>query len=574
MLEVWRFGGQHCAAGAVTENDPEQLEIDESDFTAVFDGVKWTMEWKWENGELTMANQCSEYAVPNDCREIFDDEVSQWISNGWLEKFNPDFHGKADGVIPLMAARQPNKPKKVRPVMDYRQLNTFIKSNPGIDVAVCQEKLPSWRKRDNLASILDLRKAYLQIHVSEQLQRFQLVKFKGQLYVMKRMSFGLSVAPKVMSKIIAKVLAQDSRISEGTDHYIDDIWVDESVVTAEEEIPTKYELFSVIGEFIGHYPVAGWLRLACSYLKRQTNKIGWDEEIPVPVRAFAKEVMNRISQHDPVTGRWSVSNVLEGDVWCDASSLAVGCCLETDGSIVEDATWLRKVDGSHINVAELEAVIKGLNIALRWGIAKLKIVTDSASVYGWVRSILVDSKRPKVSGLSEMVIKRRLGIISQLVIEYHIKMTIQLVPSTSNKADVLTRVPQKWLNSPCLAVVTLADKTKEITKLHGKHHLGVKKTLYLAKRMCGQDVDEKVVKQVVDSCNQCRRVDPVSIKWNHGRLSVDKVWQRVAMDIAYVNKRAFLTLIDCGPSRFAMWRRLPNETASTVAKELHRIFLE
>ncbi|XP_067931882.1 uncharacterized protein [Watersipora subatra] len=219
-------------------------------------------------------------------------------------------------------------------------------------------------------------------------------------------------------------------------------------------------------------------------------------------------------------------------------------------------------------------MIKGLNIALCWGIARLKIVIESASVYGWVRSVLVDSKKPKVSGLSEMVIKRRLGIISQLVMEYHIKMTIQLVSSTSNKADVLTRVPQKWLNSPCLAVVTLDDKTKEITRLHGKHHLGVKKTLYLTKRMCGQDVDEKVVKQVVDSCNQCRRVDPVSIKWNHERLSADKVWQRVAMDIAYVNKRAFLTLIDCGPSRFAMWRRLPNETASTVAKELHRIFLE
>ncbi|XP_067933222.1 uncharacterized protein [Watersipora subatra] len=343
--------------------------------------------------------------------------------------------------------------------------------------------------------------------------RFQLVKFKGQTYVMKRIGFGLSVA--------LKVLAQDSCISEGTDHYIDGIWVDESVVTAEEvrwllvkEIPTKHELFSMSGKLIGHYPVAGWLRPAGSYLKRQTNEIGWDEEIPVPVRALAKEVMNRILQHDPV-----------------------------DGSIVEDATWLRKVDGSHINVTELGAVIKGLNIALHWGIAKLKIVIDSASVHDWVRSILVNSKRPKVSGLSEMVIKRRLRSISQLVMKYHIKMTIQLVPSTSNKADELTRVPQKRLNSAYLAVVTLDDKTREVTTLHGKHHLGVEKTLYLAQRVGGQNMNEKVVKQWVDFCNQCRRVDPISVKWNHGRLSVDK-------------------------------RRLPNETAAAVAKELNRIFLE
>ncbi|XP_067942947.1 uncharacterized protein [Watersipora subatra] len=436
-----RFGGQHCAAGAMMENDPEQLKIDESDFTAVFDGVKWTMEWKWENGEPTMANQCSEYAVPNNCREIFEDEVSQWISNGWLEKSNPHVHGKADDVIPLMAVRQPNKPKKVRPVMDYRQLNTFIKSNPGIDVTVCQEKLRAWRKRDNQASILDLRKAHLQIHVSEQLQRFQLMKFKGQIYVMKRMGFGLSVAPKIMSRIIA--LAKEVRR-----------------LLSKESLETKEPV-----------PLTNSHVLGLRVIKDPDNQYKWYrdgvvpilQEIPtkLPARAFAKEFMNRISQHDPVTGCWSVSNVSEGVVWCDASSLAVGCCLEIDGSIVEKATWLRKVHGSHINAAELEAVIKGLHIALRWGIVKLKILTDSAIVYGWVRSILVDSKRPK--------------------------------------ANVLTRVLQKWLNSPCLAVVTLDDKTREITKLHGKHHLGVKKTLYLAKRVCGQDVDQKVVKQVVDS---------------------------------------------------------------------------
>ena len=29
-------------------------------------------------------------------------------------------------------------------------------------------------------------------------------------------------------------------------------------------------------------------------------------------------------------------------------------------------------------------------------------------IYGWIRSVLEDTKRPKVSGLSEMVVKRRL----------------------------------------------------------------------------------------------------------------------------------------------------------------------
>ena len=56
------------------------------------------------------------------------------------------------------------------------------------------------------------------------------MKYKGQLYVMTRMGFGLNVAPKIMSRIISAVLSQDEEVKKGTDHYIDDIWVNESVV--------------------------------------------------------------------------------------------------------------------------------------------------------------------------------------------------------------------------------------------------------------------------------------------------------------------------------------------------------
>lgn len=35
--------------------------------------------------------------------------------------------------------------------------------------------------------------------------------------------------------------------------------------------------------------------------------------------------------------------------------------------VAEDATWLRKNDYNHINVAELDAVLKGINLAIKWG---------------------------------------------------------------------------------------------------------------------------------------------------------------------------------------------------------------
>ncbi|XP_067928898.1 uncharacterized protein [Watersipora subatra] len=366
-----------------------------------------------------------------------------------------------------MAATQPNKPKKVRPVMDYRELNQHVRSFPGQDTAVCQEKLRAGRKGIGKASILDLKKTYLQVHIADKLRRFQAVKYKGRLYVMTRMGFGLNVALKIMSRIVSAVLALDKEVKEGTDHYIDDIWVNEEVVSPKrvqkhllsyglvtknpenlvntrvlglcvvsgptaklewkrdgllpdpKKASTKRKLFSVCGKLTGHYPVAGWLRVACSYIKRQTNAIQWNDVLPFYVTSLVEDLAQRLDNHDPVKGTWSVMCDKEAVIWCDASSTAIGCALQIDKDIVEDASWLRKDDDvSHINIAELEAVIKGINLILHWGLRRAEVVTDSASVHAWVKSILEGTKRSKVSGLSEMVIKRRLGTIAQIIADY------------------------------------------------------------------------------------------------------------------------------------------------------------
>jgi len=153
--------------------------------------------------------------------------------SGWLEPYDVLKYGKGDGVIPLMAASQPNKPKKVRPVMDYQELNSHVETIPGQDTVICQENVHEWRKQGTEACLLNLKKAYLQIHVSRSLQKFQTVKYKGKLYVMTRMGFGLSVAPKIISRIISTVLAQDNEVKQGTDHYID-IWVNKSLVRVDK----------------------------------------------------------------------------------------------------------------------------------------------------------------------------------------------------------------------------------------------------------------------------------------------------------------------------------------------------
>jgi len=123
--------------------------------------------------------------------------------------------------------------------------------------------------------------------------------------------------------------------------------------------------------------------------------------------------------------------------------------------------------------------------------------------------------------------------------------------------------------------VVVADyaQISSIKEMHNKSHLGVERTLYLVNKMSGI-TDRKLVEQVVTFCHKCRRVDPNPVKWNHGSLEVDKVWYCVAVDVAFVAGQPYLTLIDCGPSRFAIWASLANETAQQVIKHLKRVFQE
>lgn len=610
--------------GSATPNSC--LNIEDSDFNARFDGTKWSVAWRWKGGEApVLRNQCAEYAVNDEHRPLYQAEIDQWIDSGWLVPHEHSLHGSVSGVIPLMAVFQPNKSRKIRPVMDYsREVNKHVHSNPGTDVAICQEKLREWRKMGDNTCMLDLQKAYLQLHVDTNLQRFQAVRLNGKLYVMTRMGFGLNVAPKIMSRILTQVLSLDDNIRQGTDHYIDDIIVNEDIVSVVKvkehlvkygllskeperlssarvlglrveasdkdilvwgrdcELPkvesdvTKRGLYSICGKYIGHYPVARWLRVACSFMKREVNSEEWDSNIPSRVKKMLDEVSQRVQQHDPVSGEWKVSASQTGKVWCDASSLAIGVCLEIDNHTVEDASWLRDInDGAHINLAELDGVVKAVNMALKWNLKNVTILSDSATVCGWIRSVLTDSKRPKVSGLSEMLVKRRLNLVKDLITEYELEMQISLVKTSENKADELTRVPRKWLNERTCSVNALVpDIIDNLRTLHDTHHLGVDRTLHLAQGRWGSAVCRKDVLQIIEACQVCKRVDPAPVHWEPGHIDVVDDWHRLATDITHYNGNPYLTVIDCGPSRYAVWRKLKNETSAAVMEQLEHIFSE
>ena len=220
------------------------------------------------------------------------------------------------------------------------------------------------------------------------------------------------------------------------------------------EVPdtlTRRSVFSFCGNLIGHLPLCGWLRVATDFIKRKANSSTstWDEEIhDESLRAMLEDTVRRVKHNDPAKGRWDVVGE-EAAVWVDASSLALVIVIEMGGHVVEDASWLRSEDSySHINMDELDAMIKEVNAALAWKLKKVHVRTDSLTVYHWILNARNGKVRLKIKASSEMLFRRRVDTIKALVDEYGLTLDIELVRSECNRADALTRVSQKWLGMP------------------------------------------------------------------------------------------------------------------------------
>jgi len=429
-------GEEFCAA----------LSIEEPDFCASFDHKQrvWTARWKWAMSEAPkqLHNVIPEYSVPDNIKTAYEEELEMWMANGWLIPYPRERLGPPKGLIPLMAIVQPSK-NKVRPVMDYRELNKHVDAFTA-NADVCAAKLREWRQQGSNVALLDLKRAYLQIHVHESLWAFQTVIVKGKRYCLTRLGFGLNVAPLIMKAIVNAVLTQEEPMRKATSAYVDDIYVNEDVMSADKvrrkletfgltskdpkrlkngatvlglevwwehgtlrwkrggpvpEVPnmlTRRIIFSVCGKLVGHFPVCKWLRAATGVIKRRASAVTreWDDTVDdVPLKRMMAEVVTKVCQDDPTRGDWCVAG-RELNAWVDASSLATGVVLERDGAIVEDACWLRPTnDAQHINLAELDATLKGLNLALQWHAEVVHLHTDSLCVYHWLTDTLTGKAR-------------------------------------------------------------------------------------------------------------------------------------------------------------------------------------
>ena len=174
-----------------------------------------------------------------------------------------------------------------------------------------------------------------------------------------------------------------------------------------------------------------------------------------------------------------------------------------------------------------------------------------------------------------MLVRRRLEIIQETLADYRMIWRVKRVPSEENKADLLTRIPKSWLlpRATVNALVTpgTTPEARAAERGHDLAHRGVKTTLYFARELM-PSVTEADAERAVKTCEWCASVSPHPVDTGNGHLDVPDVWWRIAADVTHMGQGKFLTVIDCGPSRFAVWKKIETEDATTIARGLETAF--
>lgn len=96
----------------------------------------------------------------------------------------------------------------------------------------------------------------------------------------------------------------------------------------------------------------------------------------------------------------------------------------------------------YINFVKLDAVFRGISLAVSWDYLRFVLVTDSATVSGWLEIVFDRTYNVKNKDLNEPLIRRCLDILCEVAF----RVPVRLVPSHPDKPNRWTRFPKRELS--------------------------------------------------------------------------------------------------------------------------------
>ena len=187
---------------------------------------------------------------------------------------------------------------KRRPILDYQKINNFIQ---------CQyfklEGDPALRdiiEENDFICKLDLKDAYVVTPIHQSSRKYLTFQNQGKIYQYKTLAFGMSVSPRVFSKLMKFAIEPMRQLGIRLVYYLDDICILDS---------TKTEAINHIQKVVSHLERLGFL---ISYQKSVPTPLQQQEflgfvfntktmKISVPIKKLTK-LMRRLKQamnHQP-----------------------------------------------------------------------------------------------------------------------------------------------------------------------------------------------------------------------------------------------------------------------------------
>ena len=288
------------------------------------------------------------------------------------------------------------------------------------------------------------------------------------------------------------------------------------------------------------------------------------------VEQFKKDLN---SKGDSVGSKFSFDINDTWMLYTDASTYAYGCVIKIGETIVLDATWLRQTtDERPINIAELDAVVKGLGLLYQVTktfnptkkVVKVKtrdinLLCDNTNTIAWLNRKQA-SHWKAAKGDSAAIIDSKLNKIEDIIQAANIKLEVTYVASEDNISDVLSRVPlymiRKTPKTNCMTiqiprvntevtrnsegVVQLVNKDARIDyilqQLH--EHEGANALFERARRVIMTPGLRQLCRDFVSKCPNCQLSKvttnaeaQVAPETSEIPLHADMPWRSVHMDV-------------------------------------------